>query len=67
VCSPAGGSWLLLSQEKAYLQKKTGLGKAEIDTEIARLHGMAGKTMAAAQAGWISQRVQLLNKLKQEL
>jgi hypothetical protein len=43
------------------------LGKSEIEAEMARLNGLAGKSIAPAQAGWISQRVQLLNKLKQEL
>lgn len=56
-----------LAQEKAYLTKKNGLGKPEIEAEIARLNGLAGKSIAPAQAGWVSQRVQLLNKLKQEL
>ena len=54
-------------QEKSYLEKKNKLGKSEIDDEITRLTGLSGKSMSPTQAAWISQRVQLLNKLKQEL
>eukprot|EP00967_Tisochrysis_lutea_P148185 scaffold282646_cov40-Tisochrysis_lutea.AAC.2 len=58
-------SWPM--QEKSYLEKKNKLGKSEIDDEITRLTGLSGKSMSPTQAAWISQRVQLLNKLKQEL
>jgi hypothetical protein len=58
---------LLLAQEKAYLAKKGGLDKSEIEAELARLNGLSGKSIAPAQASWVSQRVTLLNKLKQEL
>jgi len=54
-------------KEKSYLEKKNKLGKSEIDDEITRLTGLSGKSMSPTQAAWISQRVQLLNKLKQEL
>ena len=54
-------------QETKYVESKKSLDAAGLETEIKRLGGMAGKKMAPKQQGWLTKRVNLLNKLKQEL
>ena len=54
-------------QEKAYIGKKKESGADALAAEIKRLEGMAGKSMAADKKAWLSKRVVLLKKLKDEL
>jgi len=54
-------------QESKYITSKKSLDKAAIDAEVARLEGMKSKKMAPKQAGWLSKRVALLGKMKDEL
>ena len=54
-------------QETKYVEAKKTLDADGIAAELKRLGGMAGKKMAPKQQGWLTKRVNLLNKLKQEL
>ena len=54
-------------QESKYIEAKRSLDAAGIEAELKRLAGMAGKKMAPKQQGWLTKRVTLLGKLKEEL
>eukprot|EP00933_Yihiella_yeosuensis_P080475 TRINITY_DN9390_c0_g1_i1.p1 TRINITY_DN9390_c0_g1~~TRINITY_DN9390_c0_g1_i1.p1 ORF type:complete len:226 (-),score=58.87 TRINITY_DN9390_c0_g1_i1:250-927(-) len=54
-------------KQKAYLEKQTAKGKEKIAAEYDRLKSMQAKPMKEDQASWLSQRMGLLKKLKDEL
>ena len=51
-------------QESKYLTNKKALKLDELDTELVRLSGMAGKKMAPPQTKWVNTRIRLLNAVK---
>jgi len=54
-------------QESKYVEAKKGLDAAALQAEVDRLTGMTSKKMAPKQASWITKRIKLLGKLKEEL
>jgi FKBP-type peptidyl-prolyl cis-trans isomerase FklB len=54
-------------KETTYLKAKAELSKDAIAAELKRLNGMKSGKMSAVAASWLSTRVLLLGKLKDEL
>jgi len=54
-------------KEAEYLKKKKASSKDDVATEITRLEGMSSKPMASDKQAWLSKRLVLLRKLKDEL
>jgi len=54
-------------KESTYINAKKSLDAAALAAEVKRLDGMAGKKMAADKAAWLSKRLVLLRKMKDEL
>ena len=54
-------------KETAYITKQKEKGKDAIIAEHARLSKMNSAHMKAEQAGWLSKRISLLGRMKDEL
>ena len=54
-------------KESEYINKQKSKDAAAIAAEVKRLDGMSGKKMATDKATWLSKRLVLLRKLKEEL
>merc|ERR1712087_290469 len=54
-------------KETTYVTSKKELGSEGVEKELVRLQGMSGKKMAMDKMAWVSKRIVLLNRLKQEL
>ena len=54
-------------KESKYITDKKALGKDAVTAEAKRLQGMQGKAMSDEKKVWLSKRLLLLTKLKDEL
>jgi FKBP-type peptidyl-prolyl cis-trans isomerase FklB len=54
-------------KEKEYVTKQSEKGKEKIVSELTRLNGMKGGSMKDDKLGWLNKRINLLQKLKDEL
>jgi len=54
-------------KEKEYITKQSANGKEKVESELKRLSGMKGGSMKDDKLGWLNKRINLLQKLKDEL